>query len=63
MCRRARLIGYDGKWALHPAQVEIANEEFSPSQAEFDEARRLLDAYEHATTGRAQGRCHARGSR
>ena len=31
MCRRARLVGYDGKWVLHPAQVEIANEEFAPS--------------------------------
>ena len=55
MCRRARLIGYDGKWVLHPAQVEIANEEFSPSQAEFDEARRLLDAYEHATQVERKG--------
>jgi citrate lyase subunit beta/citryl-CoA lyase len=49
LCRRARMVGYDGKWVLHPLQVEIANREFSPSQAQFDEARRLLDAYHHAT--------------
>jgi citrate lyase subunit beta/citryl-CoA lyase len=55
MCRRARLIGYDGKWVLHPSQVEVANEEFAPSQSEFDEARRLLDAYEHATQVERKG--------
>ena len=55
LCRRARMVGYDGKWVLHPLQVDIANREFSPSQAQFDEARRLLDAYHHATTVERKG--------
>ena len=49
LCHRARLVGFDGKWVLHPGQVDIANEVFMPTQDQFDEARRLLDAYHHAT--------------
>ena len=49
LCRRAKLVGYDGKWVLHPDQVSIANQEFAPSPESFDQARRLLAAYEHAT--------------
>lgn len=45
---RARLLGIDGKWCIHPSQIEIANEVFTPSQEEFDYARRLLDAYNEA---------------
>jgi citrate lyase subunit beta/citryl-CoA lyase len=55
MCRRARLVGYDGKWVLHPAQVDVANEEFAPSPQQFEEARRLLDAYRHATEVERRG--------
>ncbi len=55
MCKRARQLGYDGKWVLHPAQVEIANEEFAPTQQQFDEAKRLLDAYDHATRVERKG--------
>ena len=55
LCRRARSVGYDGKWVLHPSQVDIANEEFAPSQRQFDEARRLLDAYHHATRVERKG--------
>jgi citrate lyase subunit beta/citryl-CoA lyase len=49
LCHRARLVGFDGKWVLHPSQVEVANEVFMPTQEQFDAARRLLDAYHHAT--------------
>jgi citrate lyase subunit beta/citryl-CoA lyase len=49
LCMRARQVGYDGKWVLHPDQVGIANEVFAPSPEEFTRARRLLSAYEHAT--------------
>ena len=47
---RTRILGYDGKWALHPDQVTILNEVFSPSQEQFDKAWDVLDAYEKATT-------------
>jgi citrate lyase subunit beta/citryl-CoA lyase len=47
---RVAILGYDGKWALHPDQVTILNEVFSPSQDEYDKALDILDAYEEATT-------------
>jgi len=47
---RTEVLGYDGKWALHPDQVNILNELFSPSQEQFDKAKDILDAYEKATT-------------
>jgi citrate lyase subunit beta / citryl-CoA lyase len=49
MALRARALGYDGKWALHPGQVDVLNEVFTPSQEEFDKAEAILDAYRHAT--------------
>ncbi|MGN6379867.1 MAG: HpcH/HpaI aldolase/citrate lyase family protein [Gaiellales bacterium] len=55
LCHRARLVGFDGKWVLHPAQVDIANEVFTPTQDQFDAASRLLDAYHHATTVERKG--------
>jgi citrate lyase subunit beta / citryl-CoA lyase len=55
LCQRARLVGFDGKWVLHPAQVEVANEVFTPTQEQFDAASRLLAAYAHATTVERKG--------
>jgi citrate lyase subunit beta / citryl-CoA lyase len=49
MALRARALGYDGKWALHPAQIDVLNEVFAPTQEEFDKAERILEAYAHAT--------------
>jgi malyl-CoA/(S)-citramalyl-CoA lyase len=46
--RRAAALGCEGKWAIHPRQVELANEVFSPSDAEVERARRILDAMENA---------------
>lgn len=46
---RARSLGFDGKWAIHPDQIELCNELFSPSQEAFIRATRILDAYEDAT--------------
>ena len=46
---RAALLGYDGKWVLHPGQIGPANEIFTPSQADFDKAARILEAYREAT--------------
>ena len=45
---RARLLGLDGKWCIHPSQVEIANEVFSPSEREYSHAQRVLTAYAEA---------------
>jgi citrate lyase subunit beta/citryl-CoA lyase len=49
-CKRTQILGYDGKWALHPDQVTILNEMFSPTQEQFDKAWDVLDAYKTATT-------------
>jgi citrate lyase subunit beta / citryl-CoA lyase len=46
----AAAIGYDGKWVVHPAQIDVVNAEFSPSQAEYDRAELLIEAYEYYTT-------------
>jgi citrate lyase subunit beta/citryl-CoA lyase len=47
---RAAALGYDGKWVLHPGQVEASNEIFSPSQEDYDHAEMILDAYEYFTS-------------
>ncbi|GAA1021935.1 CoA ester lyase [Acrocarpospora pleiomorpha] len=52
---RAAALGFDGKWVLHPGQVEAANEVFSPSQADYDHAELILDAYEYYTTVEGRG--------
>jgi citrate lyase subunit beta / citryl-CoA lyase len=49
MSMRSRALGYDGKWALHPGQIDVLNEVFAPTQVEFDKAEAILEAYEHAT--------------
>jgi citrate lyase subunit beta / citryl-CoA lyase len=45
---RAALIGFTGKWAIHPDQIAIANEVFSPTTAEVQAARDLVESYEQA---------------
>jgi len=47
---RSAALGFDGKWVLHPGQIEVANEVYSPSQADYDHAELILDAYAHATS-------------
>ena len=49
MATRARALGYDGKWALHPGQVDVLNEVFTPQQDDYDKAEAILEAYKHAT--------------
>jgi malyl-CoA/(S)-citramalyl-CoA lyase len=46
--RRAAALGCEGKWAIHPSQIALANEVFTPSQEEVDRGRRILDAMEDA---------------
>jgi citrate lyase subunit beta/citryl-CoA lyase len=47
---RSAALGFDGKWVLHPGQVEAANEVYSPAQADYDHAELILDAYDHYTS-------------
>ena len=54
-CNRTRVLGYDGKWALHPDQVTILNEMFSPTQEQFDRAWDILEAYRLATEDEGKG--------
>jgi citrate lyase subunit beta / citryl-CoA lyase len=46
--RRALEHGYDGKWVIHPSQIEPVNRVFTPSPADLERARRILDAVEGA---------------
>ena len=52
---RARMLGYDGKWALTPDQAMVLNEVFSPTQEQFDHAFDLLEAYRKATEEERKG--------
>jgi citrate lyase subunit beta/citryl-CoA lyase len=47
---RSAALGFDGKWVLHPSQIEVANEVYSPSQDDYDHAELILDAYEWYTS-------------
>ncbi|NKB99788.1 MAG: CoA ester lyase [Pseudomonadales bacterium] len=51
-CQEAAWMGYTGKITIHPNQIDIVNEHFSPSAAEVDEAERLVEAFAAA---QAQG--------
>ena len=46
--KRAAAIGFDGKWAIHPSQIELANEVFSPPEKEVNKAIRILEELEKA---------------
>jgi len=46
--RRAAALGCEGKWAIHPSQVALANEVFTPAGEEVDRAERILQAMEEA---------------
>ena len=54
---RSAALGFDGKWTLHPSQIEVANDVFSPDQGDYDHAENILDAYEYYTSekGGAKG--------
>ncbi len=55
--RRSAVLGFDGKWVLHPGQIDAANEIYAPSQADYDHAELVLDAYDWHTSeaGGARG--------
>ncbi|WP_085906978.1 HpcH/HpaI aldolase/citrate lyase family protein [Kiloniella majae] len=46
--RRAAVLGCEGKWAIHPSQIDLANEVMSPSDEEVTRAKRILDAMAEA---------------
>jgi citrate lyase subunit beta/citryl-CoA lyase len=46
--RRGAALGIEGKWAIHPSQIELANEAFSPPAKEIDRARRIIAALKEA---------------
>ncbi|MCS7234384.1 MAG: CoA ester lyase [Armatimonadota bacterium] len=48
LCRIARSLGFDGKWCIHPAQIPVVHEVFSPTEEELAWARRVVSAYEEA---------------
>ena len=48
-CLIARSLGFDGKWCIHPAQIEVVNEVFSPTEKEIEWAKKVVDAYEEAS--------------
>jgi citrate lyase subunit beta/citryl-CoA lyase len=51
--RRAAALGCEGKWAIHPSQVALANDVFTPPAAEVEKAKRILSALQEAA---AQGK-------
>ncbi len=51
--KRAAALGCEGKWAIHPSQIELANEIFTPPAAEVEKAKRILVALKEAA---AQGK-------
>lgn len=52
---RARALGFDGKWALHPTQVDPLNEIFGPSPEELERAKAILAALEAGEQGEGRG--------
>lgn len=53
--RRARALGFDGKWALHPDQIPVIQEVFTPSREECEKAEALLARYQAALGGEGRG--------
>jgi citrate lyase subunit beta/citryl-CoA lyase len=52
---RAAAYGYDGKWVLHPGQIETANTVFAPAQATYDKAEMIIDAYDYYSSAAGGG--------
>jgi len=47
-CLIARSLGFDGKWCIHPAQIAVVNEAFSPTDKEVHWAKKVVAAYDEA---------------
>jgi citrate lyase subunit beta/citryl-CoA lyase len=48
-CLISRSLGFDGKWCIHPVQIEVVNEVFSPTEREVEWAKKVVEAYEEAS--------------
>ena len=46
--KRGAAIGIEGKWAIHPSQIELANKVFSPPEAEVSKAKRIIEELKKA---------------
>ena len=55
IAKRSAALGFDGKWVLHPGQLDAANEVYAPTQENYDHAELILDAYEYYTTVEKRG--------
>ncbi|MGH3388275.1 MAG: HpcH/HpaI aldolase/citrate lyase family protein [Actinomadura sp.] len=55
VAKRSAALGFDGKWVLHPGQIDAANEVYSPAQEDYDHAELILDAYQHYTEVERRG--------
>ena len=55
VAERSRFLGFDGKWALHPDQIDVCNAMYAPSLGEFERATRILAAYSSATSTSGRG--------
>jgi citrate lyase subunit beta/citryl-CoA lyase len=55
VARRSHALGFDGKWTLHPSQIELAHEIYTPSLDAYARAERILDAYRQATEHDGRG--------
>jgi citrate lyase subunit beta / citryl-CoA lyase len=51
----AAALGFDGKWVLHPGQIEAVSMLFAPTQAEYDRAELIIEAYEYYTGVQRRG--------
>ena len=49
-CRRARALGFEGKWAIHPSQISLANEEFTPRTTQIEWATRIIAQLDEAAS-------------
>jgi citrate lyase subunit beta/citryl-CoA lyase len=50
VAKRSAALGFDGKWVLHPGQIDAANAVYSPAQDDYDHAELILDAYDYWTS-------------
>jgi citrate lyase subunit beta/citryl-CoA lyase len=54
--RLSAALGYDGKWVLHPSQIDAGNEVYTPKSADFERAKRIMAAYEKSLNEGASAR-------
>lgn len=56
LAARSAALGYDGKWVVHPGQIDVVNSVFSPSQQDYDRAEEILATYQLAVSAPEGGR-------